>query len=87
MFLRCQLKNTGLAGFAGSGEGAGLITEQFGFHQSIRNGGTVDLQKWFTETFAGLIDLIGNDFLACTAFTGDQDGGICRSNRQAVETA
>ena len=60
----------------------GYITKQFGFHQSFRNGRTVDLQKRFAETAAGLIDLIGNDLFACTALTGDQDGGIRRGDRQ-----
>ena len=61
-----------LAGL-GVGEGALLVAEQFALQQVLRHCRAVDLIKWPGFMVAAGVYRPGHQFLAGTAFTGDQD--------------
>ena len=61
---------------AGAGERASLVTKKFALQQILRDGGAVNCDKGLVCAFAVVIDGASNQFLASTAFAGDQGGGL-----------
>ena len=75
-----QFEFADLAVFAGTGESAALIAEQFGFQQFLRNGGTVQADKGLMTDQTGIVDGLGEELLAGTTFALDQNAGITAGN-------
>ena len=63
-------------GLGGTGEASFFMAEEFTLQEAFRNGGTIDGQKGVFRARAVLINGASHQFLACAAFSGDQDGGI-----------
>src|ERR1700684_2910794 len=55
-----------------SGVGAPLVTEQFAFQQTCRNGGAIHRYKRACRSIAALVNGFRNQFLASACFSVDQ---------------
>ena len=62
------------------------MAKQFAFEQVFGNGSTIDSKEWLVRSFAVLIDRPGYNFLACAAFSENQDRDIltCDTSDLAV---
>ncbi len=69
-----QLEAAGAA-FHGPRERAFFVAEQLAFHESVRHGGAVDGDERPAAPGAQRVDRARGQFLACSAFPGDQHGG------------
>ena len=63
-----------------AGKGALFVPEQLAFHQRFRHGGAVDGNKRTTAPMAELMNRASDQFLAGSAFAGDQNGGFAGRN-------
>jgi len=70
-----QFKEADFALFAGAGERSAFITEELGFEQVFREGGAVDLHEGLVLAPAVLVDELGQQALARSRFSQDQDVG------------
>ena len=61
--------------FDGSGEGAALVAEQFGFDQFLRQAGAIDFQVGRVASRAELVDEAREMVFAGAALAGDEHGG------------
>jgi len=64
-----------LAHFAlgGAGKGAGFKSKEFTFEQMVRDRGAVDFYKRAICPAARTVDAMGKQFLARSAFSGNQN--------------
>ncbi len=69
-----RFDHTGLGGIR-AGEGALFVAEEFGLHQGLGEGGTVEADERMVRAIAALDDGLGNEFLADAAFAAKDDGG------------
>ena len=60
----------------GAEEGAAFVTEEFAFHQAIRNGSAVENNKRARTSVRSAVQMRCDQFFPCTAFPGDQHGGV-----------
>ena len=60
----------------GTGKGTFFVAEQFRFHKVFGDRSTVYGNKRFVCTLGLAVDEPADNFLACTAFAGDQDRGV-----------
>lgn len=68
------------AAFGGTGEGAAFVAEEFAFEQLWGEGGAVDDDEFGFGSAAEVVEGVGDEFLAGTAFAFDEDGGACGSD-------
>src|SRR5258706_460207 len=59
---------------------AALVTEQFAFKQTRRNGGAIHFHKWAVRSAAALMNGFPNQFLARSRFPLDQHRGVGRGH-------
>ena len=71
----CQLEHAVLAA-GSSGECALLIAEELALKEVLRHTSDVDRHEGATAHRRAVVDLAGDDLLACTALACDQDGGV-----------
>src|ERR1019366_546866 len=73
-------------GLHGSGKRAPCVSEQFGFEQGLRDGGTIDHCERAPSARAQVMQGAGDDLLATAGRAGDQDGGgtRCQQTRQMI---
>jgi hypothetical protein len=57
----------------GPGKRALLMAEQFAFKQAVRQGGTVDFEKRFPVAGRSLIEILGDNLFADTAFATNEN--------------
>jgi len=62
------------------GESPLFIAEQLAFHEVFRNGRTVDLDEGVAFPRAVDVDGVGDEFLARSRLTGDENGGRRRGH-------
>ena len=58
----------------GTGEGAALVAEEFGFEKTGRNGGAIHFDEGTLFARAEIVDGAGDDFLAGAGFAEDENG-------------
>src|SRR6266404_6111319 len=63
-----------------SGGGAFFITEQFVFKKVFGNGAAIDDDKGIVLSFTLQMNRAGDDFLAGSAFSADQNGDVRHGN-------
>ena len=68
-----QFEQALLAAAAGAGERPFGIAEQFAFQQAFRQGTAVDGHEGRVAPGTGVVDGVGQQFLACPAFPVDVD--------------
>ena len=61
-----------------SGEGSGLVSEQFAFQQFLAEGGAVDGDERLVLARAGHVDGTGEYFFSGSGLSGKQDADVCR---------
>ena len=69
-----KLEQAGLSPPPGPGEGPLLIAEQLALQQVFRHGGAVDGHKGPPRAGGGVVDGVGEDFLAGARLADEQDG-------------
>ncbi|MNV17133.1 hypothetical protein D3C71_1079160 [compost metagenome] len=75
-----SLVDSAQGAFAGAGEGAAAVAEEFAFHELGGQRRAVDRDAGFLRAFAPAVNGLGQFALAGTGFTQNQDIGIGRGN-------
>src|SRR6267378_5699308 len=60
----------------GTGESALFVAEQFAFEQVKRNSSAIQLDEWAPAAWTDIVNGTGNQLLARTGLSKDQDSGI-----------
>ncbi|VTR67819.1 hypothetical protein DESC_610403 [Desulfosarcina cetonica] len=79
-----QFEFAGFAGRAGTGESAALVAEEFGFEEVLGNRGAIDLDERVDRPGAGVVNALGEKFLARAALTGNQYRIVVGGRHQGV---
>ncbi len=63
-----------------TGKGPFLVAEQLGLEELSRESGAVHLYEGLMRSLGSMVDGVGHEFFACSAFASDQDSRISVGN-------